>query len=353
MKALRFRGLRQFGAMMAIALVGVSLAVGCSNNGGVGDGVTDDGTLPGGSTSVAGAINGGAGSPSSSAGSAATEGGSPGAAGTAGTAGSGGLAGNGGSAGNSGSGGSSAGSGGSAGGSAGVAGKGGTGGSAGGSGGSSAGGTSGGGSSAGGSSGSGGSGGAHGGTGGTGGGACVSTTCGNGTLEGCEVCDTATTDPKYGALCSSSCAYTVSTQACFDCESAGDCVDSVANCIHPPVNATAFSAQQSAQCFAVMQCIQTSKCFNGSNSLGKCYCGTLATNDCSAAPFDLTAAGAPNGPCAATIQAGMTGVTSNGAVLGGLTAPSRPAGAAMQRLQCQKVDDSGSGTCAAVCSLSP
>jgi hypothetical protein len=348
MRAQRFRGLRQFGAMMAIALVGVSLAVGCSNNGGVGDGVTDDGTLPGGSTSVAGAISGGAGSPSSTAGSGATGGGSSGAAGTPGTAGSGGLAGNGGSAGNSGSGGSSAGSGGSAGGSAGVAGKGGSGGSAGGSGGSSAGGTSGGG-----SGGSGGSGGAHGGTGGSGGGACVSTTCGNGTLEGCEVCDTATTDPKYGALCSSSCAYTVSTQACFDCESAGDCVDSVANCIHPPVNATAFSAQQSAQCFAVMQCIQTSKCFNGSNSLGKCYCGTLTTNDCSAAPFDLTAAGAPNGPCAATIQAGMTGVTSNGAVLGGLTAPSRPAGAAMQRLQCQKVDDSGSGTCAAVCSLSP
>jgi hypothetical protein len=46
----------------------------------------------------------------------------------------------------------------------------------------------------------------------------------------------------------------------------------------------------------------------------------------------------------------MQGLTSNTAVLGTLTASARPAGAAMQRLNCQKV--ANNGQCSDVCGFS-
>ena len=88
-----------------------------------------------------------------------------------------------------------------------------------------------------------------------------------------------------------------------------------------------------------MRCVQTTNCFDGTGSLGKCYCGSLNTTACSAAPY--TGAGSPDGVCKAAIQAGMPDVSTNAAVLGGLTAPARPAGAAMQRLNCQKLNIAG------------
>jgi hypothetical protein len=94
-----------------------------------------------------------------------------------------------------------------------------------------------------------------------------------------------------------------------------------------------------------MECIETSKCLAGTGSLGKCYCGTLSTAACGAAPFDLTAAGAPNGACAALMQKGQPGVATNSAMLGALTNKSRPAGAAGQRLNCDKTD----ANCAPIC----
>jgi hypothetical protein len=93
--------------------------------------------------------------------------------------------------------------------------------------------------------------------------------------------------------------------------------------------------------------LQDSNCLDGTGSLGKCYCGTLAGPACDAAPYDLTQPGAPNGPCAALMQAGATGVTSNAQMRAGLTTKTRPTGAAGQRLNCQKTDTA----CAAVCGV--
>jgi hypothetical protein len=176
------------------------------------------------------------------------------------------------------------------------------------------------------------------GSGGTGG---LSQDCGNGTVEANEECD----DSGPSRLCSDAC-ETVSTQACVDCEQAGDCFASSDNCKGPA--AKPFTPEQVGICYDVLQCIQDSSCFTGvSSTLGKCYCGTLGTAACGAAPFDLSKPGAPNGPCAAIMQLGNPGLTSNSAILGGLTTKSRPAGAAGQRLNCQKTDE----ICAPICGV--
>jgi hypothetical protein len=301
-------------------------------------GAAGKGTQQAGSSSHAGNTTGGTadggapegGAPDVIAGTAGSS--SGGKAGAGGNSGSAGHAGSGGSAGNGGSGnGGSAGSAGHAGngGSAGQAGAGGTAGSAG-AGGSSAG--------TGGTAGSGGSAGTAG-TAGTGGGSNQS--CGNGAVEGTEECD----DSGPSRLCSDAC-ETVATQACVDCEQAGDCFASSDNCKGP--TATPFTPVQVGICYDVFQCIQDSNCFDGVGStLGKCYCGTLSTAACGAAPFDLSQPGAPNGPCAEIMQLGNPGLSSNSAILGGLTTKSRPAGAAGQRLNCEKTDE----TCAPICGV--
>jgi hypothetical protein len=173
--------------------------------------------------------------------------------------------------------------------------------------------------------------------------------CGDHLVAGSETCDDGTGTalapaPAPSRLCSAEC-ESISTTACVACEQAGDCFASSDNCLGPA--ATPFTAAQTTQCFDVMQCIQASNCLDGTGSLGKCYCGTLSTAACGAAPFDLTAAGAPNGPCAAIMQQGNPGVTTNSAILGGLTNKSRPSGAAGQRLNCQKTD----ATCAPLCGV--
>ena len=159
--------------------------------------------------------------------------------------------------------------------------------------------------------------------------------CGNGT----EQCDDAGASPTCSNTCSK-----VSTAACTACENAGDCFESVDAC-KGPFGVGEFNSIQQTQCFSVMTCIEKSNCLDGTGSLGRCYCGTLDVGACSAAPF--TGAGSPNGACVKEIQAGMPGVTTNAAVLGGLTATSRPAGAAGQRLNCQKT--ANSSACLDVC----
>jgi hypothetical protein len=168
------------------------------------------------------------------------------------------------------------------------------------------------------------------------GGGAASTTCGNGMLDPGEACDASYGTPD--GTCSNTCTK-ISNATCLACENQGDatCTDFIFNCLGPNGS---FSAAQQTQCNTVLTCIQSSNCFDGTGTLGgSCYCGSLALADCQAASFDLTQAGAPNGPCAAVIQAGLPGVTSNSAVLGGLTASAKPAGAAMQLLNCQKTAD--------------
>ncbi|HEY0467569.1 MAG TPA: hypothetical protein VGC79_25385, partial [Polyangiaceae bacterium] len=159
----------------------------------------------------------------------------------------------------------------------------------------------------------------------------------------------ATVHADYGQLCSNSCTK-ISNQACLDCEKEDICGDYVNNCLGPDGT---FSAAEQSRCFAVMTCIQKSNCFDGAGSLGTCYCGSLDTAACGAAPF--TGAGSPNGACVAEIKAGFPTLTSNQEVLGSQFAVEFPSGAAMKRLNCQKItvftpqSSSTSKTCAADC----
>jgi hypothetical protein len=171
--------------------------------------------------------------------------------------------------------------------------------------------------------------------------------CGDGAVGGEEECDDGTgtnASPVIATsrLCANTC-DTISTPDCVACEQATDCFASSDNCLGPQGS---FTVAQQTQCTDVIQCIQDTNCLDGTGSLGKCYCGTLSTAACGAAPFDLTAPGAPNGPCAAIMQAANFGVTTNSGILGGLTTKSRPGGAAGQRLNCQKNSD-----CAATCGV--
>jgi hypothetical protein len=159
--------------------------------------------------------------------------------------------------------------------------------------------------------------------------------CGNGIIETGEECDDKTLSP----LCSTACAY-LAAPDCVSCEKSYSCNQFTNNCAG---SAPPFTFDQQNQCVAVMQCVNSSNCFDGTGSLdGTCYCGSLSLTACRAAPFDLTMAGAPNGACAATIQAGFSGLTTNGDVLDNISNNKQPAGAALQRLTCEKVGDSGS-----------
>ena len=197
------------------------------------------------------------------------------------------------------------------------------------------------------------------------GGMVVSLTCGNGIVETGEQCDDSpvtggsgggtggsgeATTASFGQLCSNSC-FKVGTQACLDCEMEDSCLDYVDACLGPPE--APFNTQQRTQCYAVMRCIQATNCFDGSTSVTLgigCYCGTLSdTSKCSAAPY--TGPGSPDGPCKAEFQAGMTGITSNSAMLGQLvTSGDRPTSAAARRLNCQK--NNAQQACASVCGFS-
>lgn len=322
-----FLSSRRFKACALTLAAAAWLAVGCGNNGGIGDGVYDNSIPPGGA-SGAGRSGSSAGAPSSHAGAVSHSG----AAGSLGNSGAAGASG----------------------GAAGSAGKSGGGGAVGigGAGGSAAGMSGGAGLGAGGSTAGGGS-----------------LTCGNGTVEAGEACDSGMQNtggagtagagtaggggddqsgagappvvPKYGQICSNTCTN-VGTQACLNCEFAGDCFESVDNCLGV---AAPFNAAQQAACYTVMSCIQKNNCFDGTNTLGKCYCGSLSTTACGAAPY--SGAGAPDGVCIKEIQAGFPTLDTNSKVLAGLLVTAFPSGAAMKRLSCQK--GSNEQACLGVC----
>ncbi len=325
----------RFKACGSILAAAAWLAVGCGNDGGNGDGVYDDSIPPGGA-SGAGRNGASAGSPSSNAG-AINRGGAAGSLGAAGGLGAAGASG-----GPAGSAGQSSGAGGTVS-MSGAGGAVGTSGSAGlGAGGSAAGGG--------------------------------SLSCGNGIVDMGETCDSGmppgaggtgtagsgtaggggddqsragapSVTAKYGQICSSTC-YKVGTQACLDCEYAGvDCYEFIDACLGP--SEAPFTPAQQAACYAVVHCIQSSNCLDGAGTLGKCYCGSLSTAACGAAPYDLTKAGAPDGACAKVLQAGFPTLVSNSAIIANMAAKQLPSGAATNHLSCQK--GANSGACADVC----
>ncbi len=168
--------------------------------------------------------------------------------------------------------------------------------------------------------------------------------CGNGKVEAGEQCDDAVA-PFPSSPSSPTCTNTckkVSTDACVTCENAGDCFESVNNCLGV---VAPFADADQGKCYDVMACIESSNCFDGTNTIGSCYCGSLNTTDCGAAPF--TGPGSPNGACAAIIRAGFPTFTKNSEVLAGLSATKFPSGAAMKRLSCQKGANGSAclGTC--------
>jgi len=339
---MRSNSLRSKG-LIGWACTAVSLAwlvAACGNDGGQGDGVIDDSIPPAGRSNASGGrIDGRAGGPSGTSGNVGV-GGSLSAAGKSSSAGS------------SGSSGSATGG---AGGSAGTMTSAGS---------NNAGATVGGG----GQTGSGGTSGGSAGKGGTGAGGAVSLTCGDNKLDAGEQCDdglglsagsggtsggagsggASGSAPKadFGQLCSNSCTK-ISTPACLACENAGDCIESINNCLG--VDAP-FTAAQQAACFAVLSCVQKNNCADGTASLGACYCGALDTAACGAAPF--TGAGSPNGACVAQFKAGFPTLTSNQDILGALYTTEFPGGAALKRLNCQKVavnNQNGNKTCEEDC----
>jgi hypothetical protein len=168
--------------------------------------------------------------------------------------------------------------------------------------------------------------------------------CGNGVVNSGEECDGALTQFSSNAsspTCSNTCKK-ISTQACVDCENAGDCFESVDNCLGVSFP---FNSAQQGQCYDVMRCIEASNCLDGTGTLGKCYCGDLSISACGAAPY--SGPGSPNGACVNEIKAGFPTLITNSAVLGGLVATDFPSGAAMKRLACQK--GANSSACLGVC----
>jgi hypothetical protein len=171
----------------------------------------------------------------------------------------------------------------------------------------------------------------------------VITECGDGFLDAGEQCDDSVglTFNSSSPKCSNQCKK-ISTQACVDCENAGDCFESVNNC---QGSAAPFSFTQQSLCYDVMRCIEASNCFDGTGTLGKCYCGDLSISACGSAPY--SGPGSPNGACVNEIKAGFPTFITNSAVLGGLVATDFPSGAAMKRLACQKGANASAclGTC--------
>ncbi len=167
------------------------------------------------------------------------------------------------------------------------------------------------------------------------GGSATQVECGNGVKEPGEECE-----PKATSTCSEQCAL-VSTPACAACEQAGACVDLSNICVD------AFANQdETSICYSVLQCVRDSNCADGVAPLASCFCGSLTTQACSAAPN--SGAGAPAGACAAVIREAMSegvDVATNSEVLTRLIDQSFPGGAALARVNCDKVDPNCIDTC--------
>jgi hypothetical protein len=275
----------------------------------------DSGTAPtSGSGGASGSGNGG-----TSGGGASGNGGTSG-----GGASGGGASGNGGASSN---GGASGGMGGTSGGGASGNGNGGT---SGGMGGTSSGGTGGGGAGGGGTAG-GGSGGGGTGGGGTAGSGGASGKCGDGIIQPPEECE-----PPNTANCSDDCKIVASAE-CSSCEAdeaRSACAPFALACLNSKGTMT---ADDQALCFDVEECIHQTNCAAGANTFTSCFCGTLTTNDCGAAPE--TGPDAPHGACAALIKKGMGAGATNTQVLARMTSRSYAAGAGINRYNCMKNND--------------
>jgi hypothetical protein len=92
--------------------------------------------------------------------------------------------------------------------------------------------------------------------------------------------------------------------------------------------------------------VQDSNCADDSNLVQHCFCGTLDTGACSAAP--IAGNGAPNGACAAIIREALSQdgqVASSNDVLVHLIDETLPGGAGLARVNCDRQDPACIDTC--------
>jgi hypothetical protein len=150
--------------------------------------------------------------------------------------------------------------------------------------------------------------------------------CGNSVVEAGEECD-----PNNSQTCSDKCQL-VATTACVACEQNGACAALSDACLN-------FTGADRTACYAVQECITDSNCGDGANTLTSCFCGTLSTANCIAAPN--TGAGAPNGACAAVIRSALSvggDTPTNAQVLTRYIDESVAGGAGIARYNCDKAD---------------
>jgi hypothetical protein len=169
--------------------------------------------------------------------------------------------------------------------------------------------------------------------------------CGDGILDASagEVCEPGPSGRGRGdQTCSYDC-HLVATPECVACETdpaRSSCAPFSNACLNSP--GITNQAQEQA-CFDVQACITETNCADGANPFTSCYCGTLDTNACNGAPY--TGAGSPNGLCRDVIRAAMGGSLStpgqpatNSEVLARMLSRNYPAGAGINRYNCQKND---------------
>jgi hypothetical protein len=161
------------------------------------------------------------------------------------------------------------------------------------------------------------------GTAGVGGGGEV---CGNGAIEGDEICDAL---PLYSEDCDTDC-EPITSEDCLSCELAGACA--------PAVDCAAFFSDEEdiALCWEALDCFRDTGCAETSEYT--CYCGTTAYDPCAAG----TTPG--NGVCKALIEEGL-GTTDVPTIFNNFANPAFPSGLAMARISCDKA------TCAEACEL--
>jgi len=153
--------------------------------------------------------------------------------------------------------------------------------------------------------------------------------CGNGTLEGTEVCEGSptafyNTDPRG---CNEDCNSFVFSSACQTCIESG-CAGA------DTCQGGGFTADQSATCNELLNCVDDSGCNSGGFPLF-CYCGATTATVCDN--------GGGTGACRALIEEGLNS-TDPGFIQNNLFDIGLPGGRAMARFEC----GNGAG-CATLC----
>lgn len=126
-----------------------------------------------------------------------------------------------------------------------------------------------------------------------------------------------------------------SPEACSKCEMSGPCAELAKGC-------GALSEDDRAACEAVDKCLDATGCAKGDKSFTSCFCGSLTTDACLAAP--LKGKGAPEGVCAEAMRKTMASAGSNHDILVSFQRVETVLGAAITRRNCQKGTE-----CRAVC----